>query len=270
MSSCGSWACGTGQLVGALQGLPARENVSRKALNTFGRELTTAESRLTFRERAVKEALQKVGDALKQNLAAAVAARSHEYGRVVLDGALNELRKLLQNLKEWRNAVTRLRDQAENEVRRNRSHLTGKIANLKEFNGTILFDDNQHRSFYNSFDVAGAIRFIQDKLLNSDQEADALSVPHAARAFYELSAPRGTGMALSHQCGSRRGPQYRGQVAGRIPGLGGTPAPTRRELSKVPAICRHGPGPKADWGRTRGRIVQVLANHGGQCRRDAG
>jgi hypothetical protein len=88
-------------LVAALQGLPARENGSRKALNTFGRELSTAGSRLTFRERAVKEALQKVGDALKQNLAAAVAARSHEYGRVVLDGVLNELRKLRQNLKEW-------------------------------------------------------------------------------------------------------------------------------------------------------------------------
>ncbi len=170
-------------LVAALQGLPARENGSRKALNTFGRELTTAESRLTFRERAVKEALQKVGDALKQNLAAAVAARSHEYGRVVLDGVLNELRKLRQNLKEWRNAVTRLRDQAENEVGRNRSHLTGKIANLKEFNGTILFDDDQHRSFYNSFDVAGAVRFIQDKLLNSDQGADTLSVPMRPEPF---------------------------------------------------------------------------------------
>lgn len=163
--------------LGVLQVLPARETGSRKSLNIFGRELTAAESRLSFRERSVKEALQKVGEALKQNLAAAVAARSHEYGRVVLEGVLADLRNLRQTLREWQNAITRLRNDAENEVRRNRSHLTGKIANLKEFNGMLLFDEERHRSFYNSFDGPGAVRFIQDKLLGSEPEADALALP---------------------------------------------------------------------------------------------
>ena len=153
--------------LGVLQALPARENGSRKSLNIFGRELTMVESRLTFRERALKEALQKVSEALKQNLAAAVASRSHEYGRVVLEGVLADLRILRQTLWEWKNAVTRLRIDAENEVRRNRSHLSGKTANLKEFNGTLLFDEERHRSFYNSFDGPGAMRFIQEQLLNS-------------------------------------------------------------------------------------------------------
>lgn len=169
--------------LGVLQALPARENGSRKSLNIFGRELTMVESRLTFRERALKEALQKVSEALKQNLAAAVASRSHEYGRVVLEGVLADLRILRQTLREWKNAVTRLRNDAENEVRRNRSHLSGKTANLKEFNGTLLFDEERHRSFYNSFDGPGAMRFIQEQLLNSEPEADALALPFRPEPF---------------------------------------------------------------------------------------
>jgi hypothetical protein len=156
--------------------LPVRESGSRKSLNVFGRELTEAENRVTFRDRSVRETLQKVCEALKQNLASAVAGRSNDYGRLILEGVLSDLRTLRQSLVEWKNAVTRLRNDAENEVRRNRSHLTGKIANLKEFNGTVLFDDKRHREFYQTFDNAGAVRFIQEQLLGSDGDSNVLTL----------------------------------------------------------------------------------------------
>jgi hypothetical protein len=162
--------------VDIVNGLPAKETGSRRSLAAFCNELTQNESKLLFREKALKETLTKIGDAMRLNLSATIGIRAYEFGRAFLNRLLEELQAIRENLVDWKNAVEKLRDELAEEILRRKSHLMEKMANVKEFNGAILFNDERTSTLYTAFDIASAIRHVEAKLLRQ-VEYGALSVP---------------------------------------------------------------------------------------------
>jgi Tubulin like len=167
-----------------INGLPVKETGSRRALVGFYNELTQVDSKVMFRERTRKECLNKVGDALRLNLSATIGIRAYDFGRAFLARLLEEMRATKENLVDWRNAVEKLRDEISEEITRRKSHLKEKMANVKEFNGAILFDEERTTSLYTDFDSASAIRHVEAKLLRN-AEHGALSAPFSGEALIE-------------------------------------------------------------------------------------
>jgi hypothetical protein len=170
--------------VETINGLPAKETGSRRSLGAFYNELTQAEAKMMFRDKAIKECLNKVGDALRLNLSASVGLRAYEFGRALLARLLEELQALKENMVDWRNAVEKLRDELAEEITRRKSHLSEKMANVKEFNGSILFDDERADALYANFDISSAIRHVEAKLLRQS-EYGAMSVPFTGAELTE-------------------------------------------------------------------------------------
>jgi DNA recombination-dependent growth factor C len=170
--------------VETINGLPARETGSRRTLGAFFNELTQAEGKMVFRDKAIKECLNKVCDAMKLNISATIGIRAFDYGRAFLARLLEELNAIKENLVDWRNAVEKLRDELIEEISRRKSHLLEKMANVKEFNGAILFDDERASALYANFDTASAIRHVESKLLRKFDDG-AMSVPFAGDGLVE-------------------------------------------------------------------------------------
>jgi hypothetical protein len=168
-----------GDFVETINGFPTREAGSRRALNAFCNELTQAEAKLVFRDKAVKQSLSKVGDALRHNLSATIGVRAYEFGRAFLSRLLEELEAMREHLVDWRNAVEKLGDELTEEIARRTNHLGEKMRNVKEFNGAILFDETTSDALYGGFDIPSAMRHVEAKWLRISEHG-ALSVPFAA------------------------------------------------------------------------------------------
>jgi hypothetical protein len=163
-----------------LKGLPARETGSARSFNSFCIEVTKSESVLLFPEKRRKEAVVKACEALSANLSATIGARAFDFGRALLDRVLEELKTLAKSLADWVIAIEKLRDEIGEEISRRRSHMAEKMASLKDFNGAILFNQERIDSLYQSFDITGAIRHVENRLL-AQADGGCLSVPSLGR-----------------------------------------------------------------------------------------
>jgi hypothetical protein len=167
-----------------INGLPVRETGSRRSLGGFLNELTQAEAKMMFRDKAIKESLSKVCEAMKHNLSATIGIRAFEFGRAFLARLLDELRAIKENLVDWRNAVEKLGDELAEEISRRKNHLLEKMANVREFNGAILFDDERTNTLYANFDTASATRHVESKLLRKFDDG-AMSAPFGSDGLTE-------------------------------------------------------------------------------------
>ena len=156
------------QFIDTLNGLPQKEAASRRALTGYFTQLEQAEHKLILKDKAVKEALGKVVEALKMNLSATIGIRAHDFGRAFLAKMLEEIKALRERIVDWRLGIERLREQAQMEIANRSEHLVQKNASGKDFNGKILFDETRLSAVYETLDRSSAQRTIESALASGD------------------------------------------------------------------------------------------------------
>lgn len=159
-------------------GLPAKEKNSRSALSGFLNELTKNEDKLLFKEKALKDSMSKIGDSMKVNLSAKIGLKAYEFGIAFVSRLIDDLETQKENLKNWRDAIEKMKNELETEITKRISSVQKKIENVKEFNGTLLFSETKIEEIYRSLDVKSALNHIENEMLR-DIEGGVLDMPYS-------------------------------------------------------------------------------------------
>jgi hypothetical protein len=142
--------------------------------------VSRAESKTWFRDKRRKEAIAKACEALMANLSATIGTRAFDFGRALLDRVLEELKTIAKSLADWAIAIEKLRHELDEEISRRKSHMSEKMASLKDFNGAILFHEERINTLYQSFDITAAIRHVESRLF-AQADGGCLAVPFLGR-----------------------------------------------------------------------------------------
>jgi hypothetical protein len=175
--------------VDRFNGLPAREKNSRAAMGGFFNELTKNEGKLWFKDKALKDSMTKIGDSMKVNFGARIALKAYEFAIAFISGLLETLEAEKANLKNWRDAVEKMRNELENEINKRVASVLRKIENVKEFNGSLLFSETKIEENYASMDTAAALAYIERKILQQLQNGvlDLPSSNYDVEDFYHAA-----------------------------------------------------------------------------------
>ena len=154
--------------IDTLNGLPQKEAASRRALTGYFNELEQAERKIIpgLKDRAIKDALAKIGEALKMNLAATIGIRAYDFGRALLARTIDDIKALAERVVDWRHGIERLQEQLQKEIANRKAHLLQKNQQVRDFNGQTLFDGLRLGALYDRLDRASARRAIEAGLIN--------------------------------------------------------------------------------------------------------
>jgi site-specific DNA-cytosine methylase len=154
-------------LVDTFNGMPTKEKNSRESLNGFFSELTKNEDKFIFKDKALKDSINKIGEAMKRNLEAKIGLRAYEFGIAFISRLIDDLKAQKENLKNWRDAVERMKNEIESEIATRINSISKKIENVKEFNGSLLFSESKIGQLYGSLDLKSAMGYIEREALKS-------------------------------------------------------------------------------------------------------
>ena len=174
--------------VDIFNGLPTREKNSRTALNAFFGELTKNEDKLIFKGKALKDSMNKIGEAMKGNLEAKIGLKAYEFGIAFLSRLIQDLNTHKENLKNWKDAIEKMKNELENEITTRVNSVAKKIENVKEFNGSLLFSETKIEEMYSKLDLQSAIRHLEREMIKNIQ-GGVLNLPISGmdvESFYKL------------------------------------------------------------------------------------
>ena len=162
------------QFIDAINGLPQKESASRRALTGYFNELEQAERKIIpgLKERAIKDAVAKVCEALKMNLTATIGIQAHDFGRAFLKRTLEQIKALSERVIDWRHGVERIQEQIQEELANRKAHLLQEDSHAKDFNGQVLFNEARLAILYDSLDRGSARRAIESSVVARDGVLD--------------------------------------------------------------------------------------------------
>lgn len=175
--------------VDKFNGLPTKEKNNRDALSGFLTELTKNEDKWLFKGQAIKDSLNKIGEAMKANLSARIGLRAYELGIAFLNGLIESLETQKENLKNWRDALEKMKNELETEITKRITAVNKKIENVREFNGALLFSEARIEKVYDELDMKSALTFVEREILNT-LEGGILNLPYSKgniEAFYKAA-----------------------------------------------------------------------------------
>lgn len=153
-----------------LEGLPAKESGSRRSLEVAYKRFTDAESKLLFRNKAIRQHLMLAGDAMRLNMAASIGLRAFDFGRSLLTLVIEDIKAIRSEVTDWLNNAERLHDTLEREIKTRKEYLAKKKGDVKGFNGTVLFDEKRVSAVYGQFDEPSAARYLQSTVLGESDK----------------------------------------------------------------------------------------------------
>ncbi len=164
--------------VDKFNGLPAKEKNSRAGLAGFFNELTKNEDKLLFKDKALKDSMSKIGDSMKVNLSSRIGLKAYDFGIAFLTRLIDDLTTQRENLKNWKDAVEKMKNDIDTEITKRITSVQKKIENVKEFNGTLLFSETKIDEIYKSLDVKSALSHIENEMLKN-LEGGVLDLPYS-------------------------------------------------------------------------------------------
>jgi len=170
-----------------IEGLPARLTNSRTALNGALNQLNEADNSIVFREKKVQDAMQRVTQGMESNLIALAETAAYNYGSQLLGALDDRLKQLRVQLDGWKDAVERLRNSIQDEIRSRQDFLSRRAASTAEFNGAILFRDAQIPAMYGELNIEQASAHVLQGLLGEGKDPIAVieAPEHATSLAYE-------------------------------------------------------------------------------------
>ena len=155
--------------VDKFNGLPAQEKNSRVSYNNFLNELTKIEGQtMPFgKDKKLRDCVNKIGEAMKSNLGAKIGLKAYELGIAFTKNVIDDIDVHKDNLKAWRDSVEKLKNDLASEVTKRITEVEKKIANVKEFNGSLLFSSSKIDDFYKALDLKSAVSYIEKEALAS-------------------------------------------------------------------------------------------------------
>jgi hypothetical protein len=168
---------------------PAKEKNSRGALAGFLNELTKNEDKLLFKDKALKDSMGKIADSMKVNLSAKVGLRAYELGIAFVSKLIEDLETQKENLKSWRDALEKIKNEIEVEINKRLTTIEKKIENVKEFNGSLLFSESKIDEGYRGLDIKSALSYIESEMLKG-LEGGVLDLPYTncdVDALYKIA-----------------------------------------------------------------------------------
>jgi hypothetical protein len=168
-------------------GLPAKEKNSRSAMSGFLNELTKNEDKLIFKDKALKDSMGKIGDSMKINLSAKIGLKAYEFGIAFVSRLIEDLETQKENLKNWRDAIEKMKNELQAEITKRITSVQKKIENVKEFNGSLLFSEAKIEEVYKALDIKSALSHIEKDMLKG-LEGGVLDIPYSncdLESFYK-------------------------------------------------------------------------------------
>lgn len=175
--------------VDRFNGFPAKEKNSRNTLNGFLSDITKKEDQIFFKDKAVKDSMGKIADSMKVNLSAKIGLRAYEFGIAFVSKLIEDLETQKENLKNWCDAVEKIKNEIEIEITKRLSTIEKKIENVKEFNGSLLFSEAKIDEGYKGLDVKSALSYIEGEMLKG-LEGGILDLPYSncdVDSFYKTA-----------------------------------------------------------------------------------
>jgi hypothetical protein len=132
-------------------------------MSIYCNELSKAEDKLVFRDRAISESLNKVGEAMRAYITSRIDARAYDFGLNILAAIIEEVKMLGEQLRTWKDTVELIRNDFQAEITSRKSYLAMKVTSTKDFNGHILFVEEKMEALYNSLEVGNARHFLEER-----------------------------------------------------------------------------------------------------------